>query len=100
MTDSLLAARLEQYTLTHPQEVLIVSAEVAGEPDEIVIFRGFSSSLMRPTAFDPDVPVLPPAATVLRIDRLQGPYQPENPVYLEQGLSLAEFEARLPASEA
>ena len=51
--------RLEQYTLQRPQEVLIVKAEIAGEEDEIAIFRGFSSSLMRPTAFDVDVPILP-----------------------------------------
>lgn len=83
--------RLEQYTLQHPQEVLIVKADIAGEEDEIAIFRGFSSSLMRPTAFDIDVPVLPEEAIVLAIDRLQGPYDPANPQYLEQGLSWADF---------
>lgn len=92
---SALAARLESYTLEHPQEVLLVKVEIAGEPDEILIFRGFSSSLMRPTAFDPDVPVLSPDATISQIDRLQSPYQPETPQYLEQGLSLHEFLSRL-----
>lgn len=83
--------RLEQYTLQRPQEVLIVKANIAGEEDEIAIFRGFSSSLMRPTAFDVDVPVLPQDAKILSIDRLQGPYNPANPQYLEQGLSWEDF---------
>ena len=52
MSNATLATQLESYTLKRPQEVLIVHAQVAGEPDQIVIFRGFSSSLMRPTAFE------------------------------------------------
>ncbi|MDC0834764.1 hypothetical protein POG22_17390 [Geitlerinema sp. CS-897] len=80
-------ARLEQYTIKRPQEVLLVSATVDGEDDEIVIFKGFSSSLMRPTAFDPDVSVLPDDAKIEKIDRLQSPYVPENPQYIEQGLT-------------
>lgn len=87
--------RLEQYSLKHPQEVLLVQANIAGDLDQIIIFRGFSSSLMQPTAFDPDVPVLPDTADILQIDRLAGPYRPNSPVYLEQGLSLAEFLSRL-----
>jgi hypothetical protein len=80
-------SRLEQYTAKRPREVLLVTAEVDGELDQIAIFKGFSSSLMRPTAFDPDVPVLPEHAQILTIDRLQGPYNPQSPVYLEQGLT-------------
>lgn len=83
--------RLEQYTLRRPQEVLLVKAIVEGEVDEVSIFKGFSSSLMRPTAFDPDVPVLPETATVVAIDRLQAPYQPSQPRYIQQQLSLAEM---------
>lgn len=79
--------RLEQYTLKRPQEVLIVTAELAGEPDQIAIFKGFSSSLMRPTAFDPDVPVLPAAATIISIDRVASPYDPNAPSYIQQGLT-------------
>ncbi len=90
-------SRLEQYTLKRPQELLIVSAQVAGEPDQVVIFKGYSSSLMRQTAFDPDVPVLPEAATILSIDRLEGPYDPSSPRYLERGLSWADFQVRLAA---
>lgn len=92
-----LSTRLEQYTLKRPQEVLLVEIEVSGQPDQILIFKGFSSSLMAPTAFDPDVPVLPPHAKIGRIDRLQAPYQPQAPHYLEQGLTLDDFEAQLQA---
>ena len=87
--------QLEQYTLQHPKEVLLVTIEVDGEPDEILIFRGFSSSLVRPTSPDPDVPVLPDHASITAIDRLAGPYQPDNLNYLERQLSWAEFSQRL-----
>ena len=88
-------SRLEQYTLKRPQEVLLVQAIVDAAPDQIVVFKGFSSSLVRPTAFDPEVPTLPPEALITQIDRLEGPYQPESPRYIEQGLSLETFTERL-----
>ena len=94
MTRSI-AQRLEQYSLKRPQEVLLVSASIDSEPDQIAIFKGFSSSLMRSTAFDPDVPVLPEAAVIEAIDRLVAPYQPANPQYIQQGLSWAEMEQLL-----
>ena len=84
--------RLEQYTLKHPQEMLLVNAEVEGEADQITVFKGFSSSLMRPTAFDPDVPMLPETAEILTIDRLQAPYRPDAPRYIQQGLTLSEMQ--------
>ncbi len=87
--------QLEQYTLQHPQEVLLVAAEVDGESDEILIFRGFSSSLMRSTAADPDVSVLPDDAVINGIDRLVGPYHPDRPNYLERQISWVEFAQRL-----
>lgn len=95
MVKGTIGYRLEQYTLRRPQEVLIVMAEVEGEPDQITIFKGFSSSLMRPTAFDPDVPMLPETAKVISIDRLQSPYNPTNPRYIQTGLSLAEMQSLL-----
>jgi hypothetical protein len=79
--------RLERYTIKRPQEVLVVTADIDGEMDQILIFKGFSSSLMRPTATDPDVPVLPASAQVLKVDRLHSPYRPELPQYIEQGIS-------------
>lgn len=79
--------RLEQYTIKRPQEVLIVTAQINGEEDQIAIFKGFSSSLMRPTSFDPDVPVFPPQATIVAIDRVASPYNPNAPHYLQRGLT-------------
>lgn len=87
--------RLEQYTQKRPSEVLLVTAEVAGAPDQVMVFKGFSSSLMRQTEFDPDIPVLPENAAIVQIDRLKSPYVPEQPVYLEQGLSWAQMEVYL-----
>ena len=87
--------RLEQYTAKRPKEVLIVIVEIADEEDTIAIFKGFSSSLMRPTAFDADVPVLPDEANILNIDRVASPYNPEAPRYLQQGLSWEAMEALL-----
>ena len=79
--------RLEQYTLRQPQAVLVVHTLVAGEADEVLIFRGFSSSLMRPTAADPEVPVIPEGAEIQAIDVLVGPYNPIQPQFLHQGLT-------------
>jgi hypothetical protein len=93
--DNSIARRLEQYTIKRPQEVLIVKAEIDGESNEIVIFKGFSSSLVRSTAFDPDVPVLPEGAKILSIDRIASPYKPDSPRYLQQGLSWETMESLL-----
>ncbi|MDZ8055518.1 MAG: hypothetical protein RMX68_011610 [Aulosira sp. ZfuVER01] len=87
--------RLEQYTAKRPQEVLLVQVEVGSEEDTIAIFKGFSSSLMRPTAFDPDVPVLPDGAKILSIDRVATPYNPEAPRYIQQGLLWEDMQALL-----
>ena len=96
MSSSLSAGyRLEQYTLKRPQEVLIIQAKIDGDIDQVMIFKGFSSSLMHPTAFDPDIPVLPKNATILSIDRLQGPYTPNTPNYLAQGLTWESFQPLL-----
>lgn len=94
MTDSM-GRRLEQYTMKRPQEVLIVNAQIAGEDDQITIFKGFSSSLMRPTSFDPDVPILPTEAKIITIDRVASPYNPEAPRYLQQGLTIDAIEQLL-----
>ena len=87
--------QLELYTIQHPTEVLLVDVEIDGEPDQVMIFRGFSSSLMRSTAFNPDVPVLPDQATILQIDRLAGPYNPDCPEYLERQISWEAFAQKL-----
>jgi hypothetical protein len=90
-----ISQQLEQYTLKRPQEVLLVTVAIAGETDQILIFKGFSSSLMRSTEFDPDVPVLPEDAVILAIDRLKSPYIPDNPQYIQQNLTWDEIQAHL-----
>ncbi|MBE9139106.1 hypothetical protein IQ254_18220 [Nodosilinea sp. LEGE 07088] len=87
--------RLEQYTLRQPSLVLLVQAVIDGEADEVLIFRGFSSSLMRPTATDPEVPVLPAEAEIQSIDIMVGPYNPAAPQYLQRELSWAEMRSLL-----
>lgn len=95
MNNDSLGKRLEQYTAKRPQEVLVVTVEVAGELDQIAIFKGFSSSLMRPTAFDPEVPVLPDDAKILTIDRVASPYNPQSPSYIQQELTLDSIQTLL-----
>ncbi|NJK99132.1 MAG: hypothetical protein HC910_00695 [Spirulinaceae cyanobacterium SM2_1_0] len=94
MTTANWSQRLEQYTALTPQEALLVDFTVDGEPDRVVIFRGFSSSLMRATAFDPDVPVLPETAMIARIERVVAPYDPAAPQVIAT-LSVAEMAALL-----
>ncbi len=84
--------QLETYSNQHPQEVLLVKLQIDGELDEVMIFKGFSSSLMRATAFDPDVPVISDRAEILSIDRLTAPYKPNQPNYLQQGIKWEEFQ--------
>lgn len=85
--------RLEQYTLKCKQEVLMVNLETAsGEPDLVMIYAGFSSSLMRSTAFDPDIPVIAEDSEITSIDRLASPYNPDNPQYIASGLTRAAME--------
>jgi hypothetical protein len=90
-----IAQRLEKYTAKKTQEVLIVTVEIDNESDKIAVFKGFSSSLMRPTAFDPDVPVLPDTAKIITIDRIASPYNPETPRYLQQNISWEEMQVLL-----
>lgn len=98
MIGTSIGQRLEQYTIKRPNEVLLVSVEIAGQPDQIAIFKGFSSSLMNPTSFDPDVPVIPNDVKIEAIDRLESPYNPNSPRYLQQGLTWATFEPLLKAA--
>jgi hypothetical protein len=90
--------QLEIYSSNHPQEVLLVKLKVDDELDEVMIFKGFSSSLMRSTAFDADVSVICDRAEILTIDRLAAPYRPNQPNYLQQGITWKEFLAYLSTS--
>ncbi|MGD1703802.1 hypothetical protein [Dapis sp. BLCC M229] len=90
-----IAHRLEQYTIKRPNQVLIVKVVINEQPDEIAIFKGFSSSLMRPTAFNPDIPVLPETARIVSVDILASPYNPEAPIYITQGLTWEQMQSLL-----
>ncbi len=90
-----LITRLENYTLKFPQELLIVHAQIETAADIVLVFKGFSSALMRPTAFDPEVPILPENAVISWIDRLKGPYNPDSPDYIEQEIAAEVFITRL-----
>jgi hypothetical protein len=90
-----IAQRLEQYTNQRKQEVLIVTVEISGEADTVLIYNGFSSSLMRSTSYDLDIPVIPPEASIIAIDRLTSPYNPAQPNYIQQGLTWEQMESLL-----
>ena len=90
--------RLEQYTLKRRHEVLIVNLKTAtGELDSVMVYAGFSSSLMRATDFDPDVPIIAADSNIISIDRLHSPYNPDDPQYIESGLTLEAMEDLLQA---
>lgn len=86
---------LEQYTLKNPQIVLLVSAQINQQIEEIIIFKGFSSSLTSSTAFDPDQPVLPDHSKIIKIDIIKSPFNPNKIQYLEQDLSYEQIKERL-----
>jgi hypothetical protein len=69
--------------------------EIADMEDQIAIFKGYSSSLMNPTASDPDVPVLPDRGKIISIDRLASPYNPAAPRYIEKDLTWEKMEVLL-----
>ena len=76
-----LLAALEVISREHPDRVLRLRGELPGEegqPEafELLIFRGFSSSVSHPTAFDPDQPALPANARIDGAELLQGPLSP------------------------
>jgi hypothetical protein len=103
MTANTLGSRLEHYSQRHPQEVLLVTVtwrEAKGEPviAEVMVYKGFSSSLTGATAYDPDIPTIPEQAELVVASRLKGPYNPAQPEYLQQNLTWPELEAVLQAA--
>ncbi|MDJ0509091.1 MAG: hypothetical protein QNJ64_07540 [Crocosphaera sp.] len=84
--------QLEQYTIKHPQAVLLITVSLGEDMDQLMIFKGFSSSLIRPTEFDPDVPMLSDEAKIISIDRIESPYNPNDPNYIEKGLTWEQME--------
>jgi hypothetical protein len=81
-----LLAALEAHSRSRPDRLLRLRGTLVGpqgpEPLELLVFRGFSSSLSHPTAFDPDQSALPAGARLLEAELLQGPLNPEAEVLL------------------
>ncbi|KAK9091457.1 hypothetical protein Sjap_024634 [Stephania japonica] len=86
---------LESYTEYKRNEALLVRAMVDDQEEEVLIFKGFSSSLSYGTSPDPSRSVLPARAVITSIDRVKGPFDPSNIEYIEKGLTLDAFKPRL-----
>lgn len=80
-----LLAGLEALSRHHPDRVLRLRGTLPAdparqsqqaEPFELLIFRGFSSSVTHPTAFDPDSPVLPEGTQIAAAELLRAPLKP------------------------
>ncbi|NJN74317.1 MAG: hypothetical protein HC799_16750 [Limnothrix sp. RL_2_0] len=82
-----IAQQLETYTIKRPNEVLLVHTLAADTEDQILIFKGFSSSLMQPTDFNPDNSVFAPNAELVAVDRLKSPYLPNDPQYIQRDMT-------------
>ena len=91
MTVAALLAELESISRDRPDRVLRLRGDVPvdgdGNPNaegaalesfELLIFRGFSSSVSHPTGFDPDVPALPEGTQISGAELLAGPLNPAN----------------------
>jgi hypothetical protein len=73
-------AALEAISRDRPDRVLRLRGNLLGaegpEAFALLIFRGFSSSITHPTAYDPDQPALPPGAVIESAELLAGPLNP------------------------
>ncbi|KAG9444503.1 hypothetical protein H6P81_015843 [Aristolochia fimbriata] len=86
---------LESYTQSAQDEVLLVRATVDDQQEEVLVFKGFSSSLSFETSPDPSKSVLPARAIIKSVDRIKGPFNPANVEYIEKDLTWDDFKARL-----
>ena len=82
MSDVELVQQLEERSRLEHKRVVRLMGTVEGEPFELLIFRGFSSSTTHPTAFDPDATVLPEGTSLDQAELLQGPLLPGQEVVL------------------
>ncbi|CAN4092067.1 unnamed protein product [Withania somnifera] len=92
-------AMLEFYSQSVRNEALLVKALVDEEQVEVLIFKGFSSCLSYRTSPDPSKSVLPSRAMIKCIDRIKGPFDPSNIVYLEKGLTMEAFKDTILSKE-
>ena len=65
--------RLRGHLAVDEQGMPVAGAGGSREPFELLIFRGFSSSVTHATAFDPDLPALPEGAVIETAELLAGP---------------------------
>ncbi|KAM1520588.1 hypothetical protein ACFX10_010946 [Malus domestica] len=86
-------AVLELYSQSVRGEALIVHALVDDQDVEVLIFKGFSSSLSYGTSPDPSKSILPERAVIKAIDRVKGPFDPSNIEYLQKGLTWEAFKS-------
>ncbi len=89
--------QLEDYTTNHKNEALVITIVVEDREEQLIVFRGFTSSLSQGTPADPEEPVIPKGAEIKSIDRVKAPYNPQNPEYIDRGLSWSEFQLLLQA---
>ena len=59
-----------------PVDAASGDGSVGREPFELLVFRGFSSSVTHATAFDPDRPALPEGTVIETAELLAGPLDP------------------------
>lgn len=85
--------KLETYSRSHPQEVLIVKLQRQNSPtpDEVMIYKGFTSALSFATDPDPDMPVVSADAEMLSIDRYHAPYHPRSPRPIQINMTWSAF---------
>ncbi len=73
-------ARLEELSRQRPDRVLRLRGSLPGaegpEAFELLIYRGISSSVSHPTAYDPDQPLLPEGAELTGAELLAAPLNP------------------------
>lgn len=88
-------AALEAISRSFADRLLQLRGQLPGpdgpEPFELLIFRGISSSLTHPTAFDPDQPALPDGAMVDDATLLRAPLRPGAPEPLAGPAPLEQF---------
>ncbi|WOH15878.1 hypothetical protein DCAR_0935424 [Daucus carota subsp. sativus] len=87
-------AMLEYYSESVKEVALLVKAEVDEQDVQILVFKGFSSSLSHSTNPDPSRSILPARAKIKSIDRIKGPFNPSNIEYIDKGLSLETFKSQ------
>ena len=103
MAVAALLAALEAISRDRPDRVLRLTGELPSregsglgperlvEPFELLIFRGFSSSLSHPTGFDPDQPALPATAKIGAAELLLGPLKPSQEQRLAGPVAVEHF---------